>query len=403
MQEEARAYFSSDKLKDLAETPEFDFLKVLIEVPQDGLAEFFRFIYKKEGIRAIQSFQQGISLQLEDKDDAPIARFTLATCGGDIRKKLNEDAPLVLPLLKRRMLFGVLDGASSQRPIKGLEKNGVNGAFYVSHLASLGFAYSEQYRELTQRVKLTAGDVMRAMNSWLHSEMSQIEGIDYQDVLRIPGMAATLALVDYDKKEISIAHVADTMCIAEYGDGSYKVITPNQNEKFDDETMELVKQLAEERKVSLREAAGLQEVRDQLASSFRKKINTPQGCGILNGMPELVENDLIFETTIPWEDKLRNLHLVSDGVIVPWIGKSNCSHDVAIRKFLGLADLQSAGVENAPRAGFDQLDRDSDFIKIPRLKRQDDATNVTIEVTSGYSFGTLSNQALYDLFERSKY
>jgi len=384
----------TDKLSNLARTPELGFLKVL------ALAQFFRFIYKR-GIRSIQDFQESFALRLEGKDDAPIARFSLATLGGDTRNKLNEDAPLVLPFGRHRMLYGALDGASSQRPISGLEAHGVNGAFYVSHLLSSGFGFSEQYKNLTTKDKLTAGDIMKAINSWLHSEMGQVEGIDYQDVLKIPGMAATLALVDYEGQEISIAHVADTMCIAEYTDGSYKIITPNQNKKFDDETIKLVEQLAKEKKISMREAAGLQEVRDQLAASFRKKINTPQGCGILNGMPELVENDLIFETTIPWNDNLHKLHLVSDGVIVPWIGRSNCSYDIAIRKFMGLADLQSIGLENAPREGFDQLDKDPDFSKIPRLKGLDDATNLTIDFSPQDTLATLAKQGLFELSHSS--
>jgi len=65
--------------------------------------------------------------------------------------KLNEDAPLVLPMGEGRVLFAGLDAASSKKPIQAIDSEGISGAFYISHMVSLGFGNSEEYKALCNR------------------------------------------------------------------------------------------------------------------------------------------------------------------------------------------------------------------------------------------------------------
>mgnify|MGYP001609528563 FL=1 len=229
-----------------------------------------------------------------------------------------------------KLLFAVLDGVSSQMEIAGLSQFGIKGAFYVSHLVALGFPNGSVHQELKSREILTATDVLKSINVWLHEQMQRIEGVDYTDPLSIPGMAATFALVDSKKREVTIAHTADTLACA---------------------------------------------CKEQLKSSFIRKINTPGGCGILNGMSALVENGLVFETSIEITQDVDSVFLFSDGALIPFSEGRNFGETTAliIKKFqspqLGVTVLEE---------GAKILENDSGFQKIPRLKLRDDATFLRI-------------------------
>jgi len=309
-----------------------------------------------------------------DKVELKLA-FEAETLGANPEGKLNEDSFLAIPMGKGRELFAVLDGASSQKEIAGLSKFGIRGAFYVSHLVALGFPNSPVHQELTSRESLTAGDILKTVNVWLHDQMQKIEGVDYTDPLSIPGMAATFALFDSKKGEVTIAHVADTVACINYKDGSFEVLTPNLNEKFDQETLKFAKELARERGYTLSEAMKTADVREQLRDSFRRKINAPDGCGILNGMPALVKNNLIYETRIKITEDIDSLLLFSDGALTPFSENKSLIETIAlfIRKHqsphLGTSVLEE---------GAQILANDPDFEKIPRTKSRDDSTFVKI-------------------------
>jgi|GEM_PF-2621423 len=241
------------------------------------------------------------------------------TIASDPENKLNEDVFMELDLTpvndiaatpeveRARKLVTVIDGASSQLPIAALEKHGVSGAFYISHLIKYGFGQSDVYNELRSRQDLTAKDIVIAMNGWIHSQLEQVEGVNYADAATIPGAAATFALVDFPAAKVTLAHIADTVAVqadsADYNQdyqdtANAQLLTNNRNKRFDDETAALVEQIMGELSVDRPTAVKDPRVKEQLRASFRRKINTPDGCGILNGMPELVTNDLIQEHTI---------------------------------------------------------------------------------------------------------
>lgn len=361
------------KLSDLVNSnhPYFWFLKNFAT----GNNPFFNFFFGSTPLDSLQDFQAGRSLRLAHSEIAPTLELFYGTQGGQVEQKLNEDAICIYPIGSNRLLVAVYDGASSQRPITGLEPFGISGAFYVSHLAALGFPTTAEYAKLEELKELTAKEVMITLNDWLRKELGKVEGVDYNDTLSIPGMAATIALIDYNNQSVSIAHVADTIAIATYDQG-YNVLTDNRNEHYDQKTLNLVRKIAAEKEISIKEAAKDPRVKQQLAISFRQKINTPDGCGILNGMPELVSNSLIHTANIRITPELRKIYLTSDGLYIPWTGLLNAEPDTSIRQVLGVIDR---GVINSPFiSATEALTWDDLFQKIQRLKLQDDKAFISV-------------------------
>lgn len=301
--------------------------------------------------------------------------FEAETLGANPEGKLNEDTFLAIPMGRGRELFAVLDGASSQKEITGLSQFGIRGAFYVSHLVALGFPNSSVHQELISRESLTATDILKTVNTWLYKQMQKIEGVDYTDPLSIPGMAATFALVDSKKGEVTFAHVADTVACINYRNGSFEVPTPNLNEKFDQETLELAKKLTRERSCTLPEAMKTTDVREQLRNSFRRKINAPNGCGILNGMSALVKNSLIYETRIKITEDINSLFLFSDGALAPFSEGKNLIE--TITSFANKYHNPYSRV-SVLEEGAQILADDPYFEKIPRTKSRDDSTFIRI-------------------------
>lgn len=325
------------------------------------------------GVEDLQKMASEFVIQTGENGDS--IRLTMTTERADISQSLNGDAILFCPLGRRRILLGVLDGVKSRKSISGLEPLDARGAFFISHLIALGFPTSESCRNLAAEESLSAGDVMRKINNWLYQELKKVTGVNYEDVLTVPGVAATITLIDLPQNQISIAHVADTMAIAEFCDGSLEILTPNQNERFDRETLNLAQAITRNEDISLRQAARDERIRAQSAQSFQEKINTREGCGILNGMPELVTYGLIVEEQLPITSDLKSLHLASDGAIGPWLGQEGLDQERAIKQFLEAAKPNPLAVIKEGRR---LLQSDPDFFQIPRLKDRDDATYVQV-------------------------
>ncbi len=303
----------------------------------------------------------------------------METLGSGAEGKKNEDSYTVLPMGKGRTLFAVLDGASSQKKIEGLDDVGISGAFYISHMASMDFAGSLECQELCTRQELTAKDAMMAMNSWIHTRLKQVPGIDYSDACSVPGMAAAFLLVDISEKRLTLAQVADCAIAVVDQKKAVKIVTPNLNEKFDKETMDYARELSEKFNSNLSKFRSIPEAKEllrrQLIESFHRKTNKVGGCGIMNGMVEMISNNLIYTDSIPINDDLCSILMFSDGAILPYMEKDT-SVGTAVRNFVG--SLETSENESPLMRGASILESDSDFTKIPRMKLKDDATLISI-------------------------
>jgi hypothetical protein len=170
-------------------------------------------------------------------------------------------------------------------------------------------------------------------------------------------------------------------------------LTDNKNKVFDDETMKLVDKIMVEEGVSRNVAAKDPRVSEQLRVSFRKKINTQNGCGILNGMPELADNNLIQEETIDLEKMLNKegettafedwglrLVLASDGFHT-FFPKNN---DGNINASLICDFVFGPGTEYGKEGDINEVREkflnDPLFEKMPRLKIVDDITFMGLDI-----------------------
>jgi hypothetical protein len=319
----------------------------------------------------------------------------LSTIASDPENKLNEDAFLHLDFSddpqNPRQLLAVIDGASSQMPIAALDRYGVSGAFYISHLVEFGFPKSELYKSLKSQPELSAKDIVIALNGWIKEHLEVIDGVNYNDAATIPGAAATFALIDFAKGNISLAHVADTIAVSGIQVDDNAGLTPsvdgarthtgNLNKEFDDETHLLVNQIMEETGATRDVAAKDPRVKEQLRASFRRKINIK--CGILNGQDGLVTNNLIEENNIDLLNlqqdgkpaKSFSLILASDGfysVFPP--GQDGEVDALAVAEFgSDFFGRKNATVVEDVREAFLA---DPHFSSKPRLKLVDDITLV---------------------------
>lgn len=294
-----------------------------------------------------------------------------------VGKRLNEDAFLLEKVAKgRKLVAGVIDGATSQKPIQDIAP--VTGAFHLSHLAAYCFSRSQTWQSLLQDESLNAAQIMAALNLWLWQQLKDIDGVSYDDVLTIPGAAATIVVIDPTAYIATFAHVADTMLAIEKVSGEIEVLTDNKNEPFDLETGKLVAEIVKERKTGYLQAARDERVKAQLRASFVKKINTKNGCGILNGMPELYTNNLVQEGTFSLKG-VKRIILMSDGAYAPW--QQVVDKNLRLPREFGQAVDQARAVAHTPLSITGRLlQTDPDAELYHRLKPQDDATFVTLDL-----------------------
>lgn len=303
-------------------------------------------------------------------------RFQLETMP-PVGKRFNEDAFFFEKTADNTTLvIGVIDGATSQLPIAGLLP--ATGAFHVSHLASIAFTQTAEWKKLAQTHSLDALQVMTALNTWLNKQLAGIAGVTYDNVLTIPGAAASLVTISPSTQTGTFAHVADTLVALESLDNTITILTDNKNETFDHQTGELVAAIAREKNCSYLEAARDVRVKAQLRASFTQKINTPTGCGILNGMPELFNNDLVQHSTFSTKG-VKRIIVMSDGAYAPW--QQVVSPDLQLPPEFILAVEQARAGGHTPLSITSRLlQTDPDAIKYHRLKPQDDATFVVIDL-----------------------
>ncbi len=389
-------YFDAEEM-DHMQTEYFSFLKHFWMPENTQLYDLDRSRrIGQEPISNLQSTFQRIEVQVEN--GFPI-EITFGTRPGDERR-LNEDSLLVSSFGNKKQLFTVFDGASSQKPIEGLQKfewagAPISGAFYVSHLASLEFPSTREYQDLISNPNASAYDFINGLNSWLRQRQGRVEGVDYSDVLTIPGMCATSVVVDQEKGKVTGAHVADSMAIAkirnpETGKVEFKVITNDLNKRFDERTLGLAKNVAKDNGITIREAAGHPLVKQELKESYTEKINTPEGTGIVNGMNELIDNGLVqtFELDL---DSLEAIVLATDGFYDPWlhfIESGDLPEEEKVRlfedMFARISEMDPGKwsgkiIDDPSGAAHGILEHDPDHEKIPRIKTKDDATFMLID------------------------
>lgn len=339
-------------------------------------------------------------LQLEERSESVALTNSLAleakieSVGQDPENKLNEDDVLILPLGENRIVYAVIDGVSSKVALPGLPE-GITGGFYISHLISLGFPKSKEYQDLLTKTAISPKEIMVTINQWVRSEFERlkIEGLNYNTPESIPGVSATLTLLDGKSEKFRLADIADTMAIGKTKKGLYKMLTNDQNAIFDQKVMGEIIKISEESGLTVKEVIDSSEhsptIKRLLLEASREKINTPNGCGILNGQPELVTNNLIEEPEYNIND-FDEMWLISDGAMLAFpevvsllLSKPEGVTEEELRQVLVKVretnqipeTFESLVIEGAVI-----LQKDPQRTRIPRFKDKDDATTIRIKI-----------------------
>lgn len=303
--------------------------------------------------------------------------LTIETMSGS-QEKLNEDGFIYHDFGDGKYLFVVIDTATSKKAICGFADYGISGAFGLRQLL-MSSDLKAKYAELNkQETTLSAGKIMRFTNSWIHDQLANIPGIDYNDPLSIPAAAATFVLMDTLNKKITTAGCADTKGAAFKSDGSLQVFTYNQNKKFDDLTEEYSRKLCERFGCQMKDLRKMVETSELLHSHFQEliklKTNTQNGCGLLNGMTELEANSLVYENEIPW-DEAEMIVMASDGASQPYT-YNEADEETTLKRLY--VDVKENECKPLLHKGHKFLQDDSDMVLVPRSKIQDDKVLLVI-------------------------
>lgn len=178
---------------------------------------------------------------------------------------------------------------------------------------------------------------------------SQILGLINKGLARfdLKGGASTATMVDVSAKDMTldVAHVTDSWAMALFRDGSTELLTSDQHERFDQEALRTLAQVAAERGIGMAEARHDPLVVGTLAAMFRVIRNKPDGSGegILNGSRHMDQ----YIQTLAWPLNLNRVAAVaigSDGTRFPYRTETDSSYRDEF--FSQLAAYGVAGVVN---------------------------------------------------------
>jgi serine/threonine protein phosphatase PrpC len=294
--------------------------------------------------------------------DLNISSCTVAGNNGVFQpQKPNEDAFSVMDS-ENGLIAVVFDGTTSLKPIPAL--NTISGARYASHFLK---------EKLETNIKSTKPfDLIRELNRELLKKTLKFEGTDLSDTHTLPASTLTMIQIDIENKVINLCHVGDSFCILFYKNGSSECITIDKNRESDDHVLEMMRKIAEEKKVTIREARQDKEVKQALLDKFQNTRNRADGTGqgILNGDPNIEQyiQDISFTT-----DNIDSILLGSDGILPPGLDEQNENDRRNV-----LTMLSTGGLRELIRVKQEVENNDPDFNSI-RFKHSDDATGIFIE------------------------
>lgn len=279
----------------------------------------------------------------------------------------NEDALVINEALG---LYGVLDGATSLQPYRG--PNGETGGYLASR------TLKQYFEDLT--VGDTASDsllpyVVEA-NRRLRRQMAEA-GIDTNRKEAL--WTSALAVIRVRDRYIDYAQVGDCMIIAQYEDGTIRVLSRDQVAHMD----KISKNAREEgirQGFTTREQ--LWDIVKPILLNNRTQMNTIEGYSVMSGEPEVA--DFIEYGRIN-RIRLKSLLLVTDGLFLPSDGgaEGEGAPPVGGRHADAYAELLSriaeSSLETYARELIQLESEDKECQRYPRFKVSDDKTAIWIQ------------------------
>jgi serine/threonine protein phosphatase PrpC len=273
----------------------------------------------------------------------------------------NEDA-YAFRRFATALIAGVFDGATSLQEIPALADLPVGAGQLVSRLLA------HQLSQIDAQVPLR--DFLLRANA-----LSRTVILDHLPEAEVdwhvmPASSATVVKIDLLAQELEIAHVLDSWCIVYRGQQS-DLLTGDRNRAFDEEVLQLMVHIADERGITPREARQDPRVQEALIHSRRIKSNASNGLGVgvINGDPAVAA--YIEFRRIPL-DNVSAVVLGTDGLVpLRW------SLDRDDDRLRLLREIEQRGVEGLLTTTRESQAADPEW-RVPRFKASDDATGIGI-------------------------
>ena len=304
------------------------------------------------------------SAKIELRGKSRIIPVSVATIAGN-KTKGNEDAG-ALRVNGSQAILGLFDGAANSIVCPELAALGVNGARFASHtLAEM----------LQDHAALNPGKILLTLNELL-AERSKLflaqHGVT-PDLF--PTSTGTVAVIDFERDEIFVEHVADSILMLFYADGNSQIVTPDQVGHTVVPIVEDVKREMKRTKEPPRLIAQRPEYQSRIKENCLRNFNAPSGDGFgaLNGSQEIAQ--YLWTTRLPLKG-VESLLLVSDGFLPP----SEDHNDLSVRERL-MSLMRAEGLKGVYKWKSSVEDSDPDWHHI-RFKHSDDSTGIWLRLAN---------------------
>lgn len=266
--------------------------------------------------------------------------------------ELNEDSLIINEDI---LLYGVADGVSSIVPFKNEEN--LTGGYIASNEVSSYFEELSIHNDLR--------DDLVAINNRLQAKMNEY----YIDISMKETLWGTaLALVKITETGVDFIQTGDCMILAVYQDSSIRPLTRLQTDHLEQIALNRWKELIHKGVNSQKDL--MKDVKDILVSN-RKKSNTANGYGVLNGEDHAVEYSEYGKIN---KNGLKHLILITDGLFLPVesVPKGERYWDYVANSIL------YKGIEQYTNDLIELEESDPECLRFPRFKKSDDKAGLLI-------------------------
>jgi len=322
--------------------------------------------------------------------------------------RVNEDAWLVLENINPPGYFiaAVIDGAGARLKIPKLEAalqehyHGITAAAFAAAQVRTSLI-----GQLNARPGMSLQSALLGANNALRDALIEIisdfsaknllalaDGLSEDDDprrirLALPACVVTLIRLDYTNRQLEYAHAGDTSLLEIRHDGQVIRHTTDQMGPYDEAVLHQAAHLRQVKDLPhIADAVVLPEVRRlNIENGLRHNYVDTQGhtspgdgCGVLNGLPELA--DYIETGTLPVDPAhTAGFCLLSDGLeLLAPLNETAQQQDDRLRQMGAL--LKRRGLSGLFDALQQMITADSHFDQYPRMKMQDDATGVYLQI-----------------------
>ena len=321
---------------------------------------------------------------------------------------VNEDAWLVLENINPPGYFiaAVIDGAGSRLKIPKLEA-ALHEHFHSITAAAFAAAQvrTSLISQLNTRPGMPLQSALLGANKALREALIEIIGdfspehilaladglSENEDPRRIrlalPACVVTLMRLDYTHQQLDYAHAGDTSLLEIRRDGDVVRHTTDQMGPYDEAVLHQAARLRQIKNLPhIADAVALPEVRRlNIENGLRHNYvdtqghtNPGDGCGVLDGLPELADYIEMGTLTVD-PAHTAGFCLLSDGLeLLAPLNETAQQQDDRLRQMGAL--IKSRGLSGLFEALQQMIMADSHFDQYPRMKMQDDATGVYLQI-----------------------